>query len=625
MKSKTAIIISILLLNFSIYAQQTVNLKKDYFETLTVLTEALLSLQENENMSLDFGAISCPSCNILHTRAAEAVFPFAIMYRETNDSKYLSAAKSLGNWLISQQLEEGQWKETPWEWTGTTADQLLMMSLAYPIIEEQLSSSEKVNWKKSIKNAADYLVKYMSPDFASLNYNPTTAACMMTSYQLIPDQKYKDKAKILADWTIAKMDEDGFLVGEAARSFGVKYGVDLGYEMDMSLWGLALYAKLNNDMSVRNAVKKSLEKNLNFIYPNGAIDGSWGSRCYKWTTFGSKTADGSQILFSLFADEDHRYATASNRNLNYLRTMIKDGLIGNGPHFWDIMPDKLCNYPTFARAKNLALSIFYTDKSEFDVTPIPSDISGWYQFYPTVNTLVARSKNFMTTISAYGYKDLTNTNNGQYNQHPTGGSTCNIWLKDFGFLQTSSQTKYIRGETVHMPIMSDTVIALTPRIEFTNENGYFTNLYEFEGRVKVGDAENGLVKIKTVGELKNEQWFQGGVGYSLEHLITDNYIEKTVRIFFHDRNPEVKIIEPFVESEGTEIQIISKKKAIIKGMKVNVMFELISDDFELSIADNADRYLFPFPAMKCFPIVIKVNKPLSGYEQEIKYRISLAE
>ncbi|MCB9259997.1 MAG: hypothetical protein H6612_11665 [Ignavibacteriales bacterium] len=617
------IILFILFLSINALSQNKINLRSEYLVTLSDLANALLALQINETNNSNFGALQCPSCNILHTRAAEAVFPFTIMYEETKDKKYLTAAINLGNWLIDQQLEEGQWKETPWEWTGTTADQLLMITLAYPLIENELSDSEKIKWKNSIKSAADYLEKYMSPDFASINYNPTTAACMMTTYSLIPDEKYRVKAKQLADWTIAKMDEAGFIQGEAARSFGVKYGVDLGYEMDMSLWGLELYSKLNNDKNVHEIVKRSLEKNLNFVYPNGAIDGSWGSRCYKWTTFGSKTADGSQILFSLFADEDERYATASIRNLNYLRSMIKDGLIGNGPHFWDIMADKLCNYPTFARAKNLALSIFYTENKDYNLPELPSDISGWYKYYPTINTLITRSENFMMTVTGYNYKDLTFTNGGQYNQHPTGGTVANIWLKDFGFLQTSSQTKYIRGEVMHMPVMNDTVIALTPRIEFSNENGYFTNLYEFENRIQIEEIENSLVKVKAVGELKNEHWYQGGVGYSLEHIVNDNYIQKNVEINFHDRNPIVKIIEPIVQDKVTEIKMISPKKAeIIKDIK-KFYFEIIEGDVMLSIADQADKFIFPFPAMKVFPLQIIVIKPESGFIQKIKYRLSI--
>jgi len=45
--------------------------------------------------------------------------------------KYLEAAIRTGNWLIQQQEQNGSWKETPEEWTGTTTDQVLMLMLAW--------------------------------------------------------------------------------------------------------------------------------------------------------------------------------------------------------------------------------------------------------------------------------------------------------------------------------------------------------------------------------------------------------------------------------------------------------------------------------------------------------------
>jgi hypothetical protein len=392
--------------------------------------------------------------------------------------------------------------------------------------------------------------------------------------------------------------------------------------MDMSLWGLGLYARLRNDKDVHDVARRSLEKNLPFVYPNGAIDASWGSRCYKWTTFGSKTADGCQILFTLFASEDPRYATASLRNLEYLRGMVRDGLIGNGPHFWNLFPAQLCNYPTFARAKNLALAYSYERGEAIPGNPLPSDKPGWMRFYPTVNVALARSRNFMVTISAYGYKDLTNTNGGQYNQHPTGGSVCNIWAEGIGFLQTSSQTKYVRGEPVHMPVVDDTVICLTPRIEFKDTAGSFTNLHEFEGRMTAASHGDTTAIISTSGELKDERWLQGGVAYEWTHTILDDAVEKMVVLRFHDRRPDVRIVEPIVAESGTTFEYVSPKRVIIRGAARSFSFEIVEGEFHVVKGELPDRYVFPFPAMKCNPLVITVPPPEVGFEQFLKYRIS---
>jgi len=517
-----------------------VSLKDECLKTLLELSNALVELQVKDAENPAFGAIGCPECGVLHTRASESMYPFAVSYKQTGNVEYLRAAIETGDWLIEQQQPGGEWIETPGNWTGTTADQLLMMTAAYPILEEHLSDAEQAAWKTSMRQAADFLYERMSPDFASINYCPTTAAVMMTANQVIPDERYPQKARELARWVCAKMDEDGFITGEAARVHGVKYGVDLGYEMDMSLWGLGLYARLADDELVDGYVRKSLAKNLYFVYPQGLIDGSWGTRCYKWTTYGSKTADGSQILFSLYAPEDARYRTAAIRNLEYLRTMIRDGLVGYGPHFWDL-PEMgaPCNYPTFARAKNLALAVEFGEQEAGMMPPLPSDEPGWMKFYPTVDVAVARTENFMTTISAYGYKNTAKWGGAdKYLYFPTGGSMCNLWVKDHGLLQTSSQTMYFRGEEMHMPALDEEILALTPRIEYKDDLGYFTNLFERDGRISAREDQGSFV-IEAAGELTDKNQLPGGVGYIWQHRIGDDAVEKTVTVRYHDRNPEI--------------------------------------------------------------------------------------
>ena len=70
------VLFSIVLVN-EVVAQK-ISLKNECYETLAVLSDALLNLQITDENDHDFGALKCPSCNVLHTRAAEAVYPFSI-------------------------------------------------------------------------------------------------------------------------------------------------------------------------------------------------------------------------------------------------------------------------------------------------------------------------------------------------------------------------------------------------------------------------------------------------------------------------------------------------------------------------------------------------------------------
>ena len=184
----------------------------------------------------------------------------------------------LGNWLIRQQEKDGSWKETPEEWTGTTTDQLLMLLLAYDILEPKLKPAERTAWKTSMEKAADYLTAVMSPEFASINYVATTTATLAAAHVMFNKQAYAVKARELAHRVISKMDEDGFINGEGGRTYTNKSGVDLGYDLEMSLWGLGYYAQLTKDSLVNRAVKDAVKMHLFFIYPDGSMDGSWGIR-----------------------------------------------------------------------------------------------------------------------------------------------------------------------------------------------------------------------------------------------------------------------------------------------------------------------------------------------------------
>jgi hypothetical protein len=97
------------------------------------------------------GALISPNTNPnktpIHTRAAEAVFPLSVAYKHSQKIKYLESAVRLDSWLIRNQKFDGSWKETPWRWKGTTADQCLAMADAYSILKNQLSLKKQAKWE----------------------------------------------------------------------------------------------------------------------------------------------------------------------------------------------------------------------------------------------------------------------------------------------------------------------------------------------------------------------------------------------------------------------------------------------------------------------------------------------
>lgn len=622
---KSIFIIAITMLTLSCAGSGTVSLKKEFSGKLRILCDDLLKLQVKDTADANHGALYCASCNDYHSRASESVLPFAVVFKETGERKYLNAATETGDWLISQQKEDGSWIETPSDWTGTTTDQLLMLASAYPVIKNELLADQNERWRRSINAAALWLVKNMNHEFASINYCATTTATLMAAFKVISDSSFVRKADELAELVCSKFDEDYFLTGEGNRIYNTKYGVDLGYNMDMSVWGLGLYAKLRGNTEAENYARESLRRMLYFIYPDGSTDNSWGVRSSKWTTFGSFTADGSQILFSLFAGDDPAYRTAALANMNYFMSMKVNGLITYGPGYYDIFQTQPCIYPTFCRAKNLAMAILYGEQNEGPSTEMPSQKYPWAKYFKTLNVALVRTENYMATVTAYGYKDIRRGADFKYMHRPSGGSVTNLWVEDYGYLQASGQTEYQQWE-FNYPAMKNAV-SITPRIEFTDTSiaaptNYFTNLYEFDSHTELNE-DGKIFRTMNIGELKNRNRWEGGVAYTLTHTFAPDFIEKSIKLRFHGRRPEVSIVEPFVLSGGAKFKKIDDSKFEITGGKKNFIIELLTDDLKFEY--TGENFAQAFPAIKAYPLIIRVKPNDPNFLKEIRYRIHLRD
>lgn len=588
-------------------------MKPAFLATLSRLDSTLLTLQNRQEGEADYGALWCPRCKLYHSRAAEALYPFSYQYSLSGDTLYRDAAIRLASWLIRQQEEDGSWKETPEEWTGTTTDQLLMMALAWPLLEKELTVGEKDKWKRSMQMAGDYLVEVMDPGFASINYVATTAATMAVLSTLIPDSSYVLKARVMARQVVARMDDEHFLTGEGGRVDGIKYGVDITYNMEMSLWGLGLYSVITGDSLVYNATRASLDQHLHFIKPDGSLDGSWGIRSNKWTCYGGATSDGSQLLFSLFAKEDDRYRSAALRNLSYLDGCIVKGLLTYGPHHHEVVPGPPCIYPTFARAKNLAMAHAFCTADKGFTPPLPSDIIGM-KYFPTLDVSTVRTEWFHGTITAYGYKDPLGVRR-KYMFRPAGGALSNLWLKDYGFLQAASQTEYHRWEPMSFPVMPS-LEPLTPGIWFEKDGKRYTNLYEFDASTTLTEQDGKLVVV-VAGILKDREQVSSRVGYSYCYSFGEHTLEKRIRLHYDEVPDSISIIEPVIVYPGTRVVQTGPDRIEIAGEKVKIEFLITEGKGSLRCGVDQEKYRACYPALKGWPIRIMLIPEKGSTDEEL--------
>jgi hypothetical protein len=321
------------------------------------------------------------------------------------------------------------------------------------------------------------------------------------------------------------------------------------------------------------------------------------------------------------AADEPRGLTAAIRNLAYLRTMMRGGLVGSGPDFWSLYRQP-CIYATFARAKSLAMTVELDLDAPPDMPPLPADARRWARLFPTVDVALVRTDTMMGTISAYRYKDLNKRDRSKYMHRPSGGTLAVLWADGYGFLQISSQTAYERWEPMHFP-EAPGILSLTPRIEFENGNGYFTNLYDFDARLTVVDRMPDSTTVETAGQLTDKRLAPGGVGYLLSHRFQDGALQKSVTLRYRIDDADVRIVEPIVRQPGVTFEAAGPRSVLINGASRRFMFEVLDGDVMVEAGRDAHRYWAPFPAVRCYPIVLRVRRAPGRLTQSVTYRLAV--
>ncbi|MDB5103844.1 MAG: hypothetical protein JWP91_1533 [Fibrobacteres bacterium] len=589
----------------------------EFLANLYRLCDGLAATQNLKAGDKDFGALVCPSTNPdnhpTHSRGAEAVYPLAVAFKHGKDARYADAAVKLGNWLIRIQNAAGAWGED-WPnhdgWDGTTADQLISLAGAYVMLKDRLTTAENNAWTGSIKRSADWIEANFPK--GNLNYLPTGAVALKLASIAIPGApaKWNAKAAALMAQTVQSVNSQDFITGEGM-------GIDLGYNIAQSIGYIALYGILTNTAADVDFAARVLRTHFKFMYPNGAIDNSWGTRSYKWMLeSGSKTAPGIPFTFALLADKDPAFNRAATLSLDFLsRNFIGDGnLMVYGPHSAKHAgSNPPCIYPSFARAQSLATAVEYGPDAAASA-PIPSEAANWYQYFSTAKTALIRTEKIMATLTAY---DAI----GQYSRGEVvrGGSITNLWFEGYGtlgFLQTSSQTAYNREEPRHMPV-EGSLLPLTPRIDKPGAV-YYANLYD-EKAVLAAAAEGDGYKTTSTGSLRDSNGASSGVGFTWIHRFLKGSYSSEVTV----TSPQgVRIVEPFVDNPGNLYALGGDSLFRITTAEGGVWeLRVLSSTGPFTLASGEDKakYWSPFPGLECHPLTIKLG---GTGGQTIKYAIS---
>jgi len=268
------------------------------------------------------------------------------------------------------------------------------------------------------------------------------------------------------------------------------------------------------------------------------------------------------------------------------------------------------------------MAFAFETKDDRESATLPTATHGWIKHFKTLDVAQVRTSCFMATMTAYRYKDVAAGARSKYMYRPTGGAMSALWLQDDGCLQASSQTVYSRPEPMHFPEVGD-VRCLTPQITFSDSNGTFTNLFEFDGTLETQKISANRFAVVTTGSLKDVKHLHGGIGYRLAHTFTDSTLTKAIDLTYRDAMPTVTIVEPIIDNDGTVIERVDGRTLLIRTQHHLLEFAVLQGDVELAVGREKEKYYSPYPALRAVPVELRVPPPASGFTNRIQYRIAV--
>ena len=430
------------------------------------------------------GGLLCPACARIHGRCMDAVYPLMHMAARTGREEYLDAAVRLEAWSDNVSCPDGSYHNEIGIalWKGITVFAAIAMAEALTHHGHLLDTGTRERWTDRLRRAGAYLYDHVEFGRWNVNYPITCSYAMALLGNWLDEPRFTDRGHELAHRSLDCLTHPNrLLYGEGSTGSTVSrrgcQPVDLGYNVEESLPALVLYGLTAGDMEVLDGAAESLASHLEFMLPDGAWDNSWGTRNYKWTYWGSRTADGCQPAYALLAERNPAFAQAARRNAQLLRACTHDGLLHGGPHYAShgVPP---CVHHTFCHAKAMASVLDCRASAAGGMpAPLPRQVAEGVHEFPEILTWLAATGPWRGTITAYDWDYAASG-------HASGGALSMLWHQTLGPVLTASLTEYVMAEPSNMQANRDRVsMSLTPRLEAICANTRYTNLHDHDADV----------------------------------------------------------------------------------------------------------------------------------------------
>jgi len=451
-----------------------------------------------------YGGLLCPSCVLIHGRCGDSVYPLLRMAHATGEAKYVRAAMLVNEWSQAQvSRPDGSWVNdvTLSTWQGITVFHAIALAEALKHHGEVLDAATRGKWRDRLAAAAKFLDGFISIETGNVNYPVTSSLAFYLCGQVLGEDHYLTRGRGMAHEAMQQFTDTGFLFGEGHPLQGVSpkgcRPVDLGYNVEESLPSLAMYSVLADDKPVQDVVVKAMKTHIEFMLPDGAWENSWGTRNYKWSWWGSRTADGCHPGFILMSKFDPRFREAARRNAELMAACTHNGLLYGGPDFF-AHGDLPCIHHTFTHAKAMAAVLDEcTFSAEAGRPKLPRDEAYGLKTFATIATRLAAVGPWRATVTEYDWEYEEHVQpgaSGLGGGHVTGGALSGLFHMDIGPVLTASMTRYLMIEIANQQqYRSEDHMPLTPRIEYRAGNTTLSSLNDLKALLTATDQDGAVV------------------------------------------------------------------------------------------------------------------------------------
>ncbi len=473
------------------------------------------------------GAMVCSACAHLHGRIGDAVYPLVVQWSRTGRTTYLTAARKAVGWCEANMLcENGEYQNdlmTPW--TYITVFSQIAIGRTLRQFGDGLPHDFRAQLEAIYERQSRWLydnLKDPRTRKGGINYLCSYAEAMAEAGHSLKQPKYLEEAEKAVVQIKEFIAKDGMLTGEVVplkfRTPGRGLdAVDVGYNLEEAIPAMLATAEELGDKAFDSEVVATAKAQLEFMLPDGAIDNTAGSRAYKWTYSGSRTADGVLPLLAMLEKRGVKWARRAAERVVALHARLTgdDGLLYGGLYYRDA-GEPACLHHTFTHAKALAEYVVMTADSPRRASdePMPRERANRVVGFPTMDVELASVGPWRATFSA---SDACLVPKYARRFSTGGGSPTLLWHDQAGLLLAATQADFFFAEPTNQQETRKerTILSTTPRLETADG---FTNVQDFGVRVK-SSFEDGVFLYSADGaltSLKGEKGAAFSLGYRLD-------------------------------------------------------------------------------------------------------------